>query len=246
MCMIFRYCLIFINFCIWPMPIWAETHKSCQSLFIVEPQIGPQKMSHISDFLNLIIKIKSISEEFKIAFSFYNENEKKLTIEDHVVDVFSQYLLEKDKRTISLSFQNIMPMAIALHDIGKPKAIINGRRDLQHLWTIPMVVEFLTKIGWDVLDIKKCIALISFSGFGELAQRQKSAYEVFVEIDKISQELKVTPWEFYRAKKAFYLSDAGSYSQLRNTVFFERTNKTLYLRNFNFLELEYWLTESLK
>lgn len=187
-----------------------------------------------------LIQLKNDAELSKM-FSSMNEASKGITIERHVREVFKQFIIEKRGVVLSSDFLQIMPIAIALHDIGKPYAIAKGERHLQHLYTVPMMTEVMQRKGYTQKQIKLAIALVDFTGFGDLAKGDKNAFQVALEILDVAKELAVNPWDFYQAKKIFYMSDAGSYSQLRYHVFEQKPEGQLELKTERFLELEYWL-----
>lgn len=172
----------------------------------------------------------------------FNEKEKGLRIEDHVIDVFNQYLKEKKRYVLNPLLIDILPITIALHDIGKPLAIQNGNRDSQHLYTIPMLETLLKKHHFSRRQIETSKALIMYTGFGDLAKNQKNSFEVAKDIYQISESLGLSSRDFYIAKKLFYTADAGAYSQLRKHIFNELEDGSLDLKTGRFFELEYWLT----
>ncbi|MGZ3805852.1 MAG: hypothetical protein ACXVB4_16660 [Pseudobdellovibrionaceae bacterium] len=216
----------------------AETNL-CSQVFY--DQLVPHEVESISEFNQILETLKTVPE-LKKSYSSFNEISKKLTLEDHTRSVFIQFLIESHYKHLSKDFLRILPLTIALHDIGKPFAIAKGERDEQHLFTLPLVRSFLKEKGWEESDIQRSLALIRFTGFGELLKGEKSALDVAKEIIKISSELKVEAWDFYLAKRAFYLSDAGSYTQLRSFVLREDASGRLHPKGSQFEELEYWIS----
>ncbi len=192
------------------------------------------------NFDQILIQLKKDAELNKM-FSSMNEASKGITIERHVRDVFKQFIVERREAVLSYDFLQIMPIAIALHDIGKPYAIAKGERHMQHLYTVPMMTEIMQRKGYSKRQIKLAIALVDFTGLGDLAKGDKNAFQVALEVLDLAKELAVKPWDFYQAKKIFYMSDAGSYSQLRYHVFEQKSEGQLELKTERFLELEYWL-----
>ncbi len=222
----------------------------CRTLFevpkSVTDSIGYTTQESITTRLNsfkvLIQEVKK-DDLFKQMLLDFNEKEKGITIETHVFDVYNQYLLESQGLSLIPQLMRVLPLAIALHDIGKPLAIERGRRDLQHDYTIPMMRKYLTEKKWPKADINLAIALVSYSGLGDLAKKKKIAKVVAEELRILSESLKISVIDFYMAKKAFYFSDAGAYSQLRELVFNELPDGRLEPKSERFLELEELLFE---
>lgn len=219
-------------------PAMAGTN-SCNQLF--HDPLAPQEVESISEFNQMLETLKNVAE-FRKSYLSYNEIAKQLTIEEHTRTVFLHFLIESRYAPISKDLLRILPLTIALHDIGKPFAIAKGRREDQHLFTIPMVHSFLKEKGWKEIDIQRSLALIRFTGFGELLKGEKSALDAAKEIIKVSFELKIEPWNFYLARRAFYLSDAGAYSQLREFVLIEDASGRLNSKGSQLEDLEYWIS----
>lgn len=194
----------------------------------------------LKTFKNLLTELKK-NALFAKMFADFNEREKGIRIEQHVIQVFSQYLIERRMQTLSSEFIDILPITIALHDIGKPLAIQKGHRDLQYEYTGPLMREFLVQNHFSKRQIDISLALVSYAGLGELVRGQKTAFQVSVEIHDLAESLGVSALDFYNAKRVFYSADAGSYSQLRVFIFNELPDGRLDIKSNCFLELEHWL-----
>lgn len=173
----------------------------------------------------------------------FNEVEKGFRIEDHVIHVYSQYLIERRSRIVSRQFADVFPIIIALHDIGKPLAIQNGHRHLQHEYTVPLMKNYLQKHNYSKTQIDMAVALVTYTGFGDLIKGVKSTFEVSVEIHQIAASLGISALDFYNAKRIFYIADAGSYQQLQ-PLFIKSSAGSLNLKSEKLLELEYWIVSS--
>lgn len=226
--------------------VWSNKAQAfrCESVFAHTLE-SPRSFEKFSEFEQLIGRLKYF-DDFKALYSQFNEASKKITIEEHTRDVFKQYLLESRNSNLHEDFLRIMPVVIALHDIGKPLAIAVGKRDDQHLYTVPLMKRFLKENQWQALDIERAVALVTYSGMGDLVKGRKAAFHVAQEISLLAERIGVSPMDFYLAKKAFYLSDAGAYQQLRGRVFVESPVGTLVPRGLQFEELEYWLFRDAK
>lgn len=242
--MLFVGCRNLILFVTLTAGFWSQAQSlSCENLLIHSLNLRSGAIKSIHAFDQLLHQLKQ-RPELEHLYSELNENTdtKKISIEAHTRDVFKQFLIESKSQTpISPGLLKVLPMTIALHDIGKPLAIRAGQRDLQHVYTAPMVRTLLKENGWPPVDIEKCIALITFSGFGDLLKSQKSVFDVLLEIHQISRQLNVRPIDFFNAKKAFYLSDAGAYEQLRNKIFKQTPAGSLDPFSEKLDELEHWL-----
>lgn len=212
---------------------------TCQEVFAAS-KIAPHRVYNLREFDGLMDQLKAHGD-FQNLYSQYNEAVKKITIEEHTRDVFRQFLIETHHAPLDRRILKIMPVTIALHDIGKPLAISAGNRDSQHLFTVPIMESFLKENGWDSLDIKRSLALVSFTGFGQVLKKEKTAFMVAQEINKLARELEMTPKEFYLAKRAFFLADAGAYQQLRGAVLVEMKQGRLDSKGPQLDELEFWL-----
>ncbi len=223
----------------------AQAQVTCRTLFEVPKSVTAsisytENKDFVSDLRSFKIVIKEIKKDrfLNKMFLDFNEKEKGITIETHVIDVFKQYLLESKRLVFNTRFLRVLPIAIALHDIGKPLAIEQGRRDLQHNFTIPLIRSYLNEKHWPEEDVNLVVDLVSYSGLGDLAKKTKTADVVVKELRILAANLRVPVSELYQAKRAFYFSDAGAYPQLRDFVFNELPDGRLEPKSERFVELE--------
>ncbi len=135
------------------------------------------------------------------------------TIEEHTLMVMRQF--EKyfaDKNLPNLTDTGFFRIMLALHDIGKPIAIRNGDKRLQHGETVPIVRLFLGYLKYDRPMIDLATALLSDDPIGEYFKKEIPLKEVKERLMRMSEAASISSLELFRILKIVYMSDAGSYT----------------------------------
>lgn len=156
------------------------------------------------------------------------------SIEEHTLMVAFQY--EKyftDKVMPAGINKKFMRFLIALHDIGKSQAIDLGDKDLQHIYTSPIIKNTFEKIGFSTQDALLAKYLISEDPIGRYLKGGPLIESKNYIIEK-SQELNMLPLELldlfsiiYRCDAGSYTKDAGGKASLDHLFKFNKEDKTL-------------------
>lgn len=156
------------------------------------------------------------------------------TIKEHtlrVLQVFqtqkSYYQLEQLKLAAGVRLSETLIMTIALHDIGKPRAITAGNKWLQHEFTIPILEEQFIKYQYSSNEIDLAKALVDNDIIGELLQGQLTAEQAVTKLQVCANEAHMQLKDFFALQQLFYVSDAGSYPFLLKQVFKREQNNQL-------------------
>ena len=69
---------------------------------------------------------------------------------------------------------NLFIVTLILHDLGKPKAILDGDKALQHQYTVPVLENFLESMGFNEKEIRVSAGLISGDPIGEFLKKNQT------------------------------------------------------------------------
>lgn len=169
-----------------------------------------------------------------------------LTVEQHtrqVADNWGKQITDEELAALSKStgieLGELMKDVVALHDIGKPIAIKKGRKSLQHSETIPILRAKLEERGFSKPQVDLAIALVGNDVIGGLLKAEKPDVRVaYNNLVTLSQQANVTLKDFFKLATYFFKADAGSYPNLRNSIFIEGMNGKLLLPDVTFGILE--------
>lgn len=224
----------------------VSARSKCEALFLPTQKLKTdydRDRQKIAETRKLLDSLKSNAKIKKNLFSHnFSDANQSSTIESHTVDVYTQFLKQARQLPRDSVLHPLMELIIALHDIGKPDAVAAGDRNRQHEFTILIMKDVLVKSGWSALNIKRAVAMVTYPGFSQLLKNERSAFQVAQDFLKLAQELELSPMELFKFKKAYYLSDAGAYYELRNTLFKENPKFHLEEKSPLMLEVEYWIS----
>lgn len=168
----------------------------------------------------------------------------ELTIREHslrVLKIFDTNLERGELKATRVSdgvrVASVMRAALALHDIGKPLAILAGDKALQHQFTIPILQREMRRVGFNQKEIALAKALVEGEVIGQLLQKMISIEQAEFVLKQYAARVEMSPDDFFSLKAAFYIADAGSYHTLRDKVF-QEINGTLVPRDPIFSQLK--------
>lgn len=129
--------------------------------------------------------------------------------------------------------KNLFRLVLALHDIGKPRALAEGNKDLHHKYSAETLQWLLQELGYGEKDVRLARVLVDRDPIGQLFKSKnvnRSARQVLA----MAHEARVDPDAFLELLLIFYKCDASSYTEdaggIRNLdqVFeFHKASKTL-------------------
>lgn len=135
------------------------------------------------------------------------------TIREHTAMVLGQ--VEKYVEGYDLPM-GISPAAFhmmtALHDMGKPRAIEEGSKDLQHKYSREIVETVLTQLGFYDSEVAITAAVVDGDPIGAYLTGMLSAEESAQIITEKARQTVLTVPEFWSIQETFYKVDASSYT----------------------------------
>lgn len=138
------------------------------------------------------------------------------TLFEHTVMVLGQFEKYFAVREWCMPLSlDVFRLMLCLHDIGKPLAVEEGDKKLQHGFTLTFIDEAAESqrivLSSDELRIVK--ALIDGDAIGSLLKGHKLLDDVVDQIKNNAQESQLTLRDFFAMLVVYYQSDAGSYTE---------------------------------
>lgn len=156
--------------------------------------------------------IEFFSEEFRAAFDA-DSGSDGYSIRKRTLMVMGQFAKYFSHRPLPAGVPNdLMEMVLALHDIGKPEAVLAGSKDLQHEFTVPHVRAAARALGYANAQVRLAESLANSDDIGLFLMRKGTAEERARAIASAAEGTGLSVKEFYSLLKIFYQSDAGSYT----------------------------------
>lgn len=197
---------------------------------------GVEKVLKSKDFKpkDLIDALKK-TPEFQKLFEANSGVSEGYTIEQHtemVMKQFEKYFAGKDlPGGMDADFMRLL---LAVHDIGKPRAIEKGDKGAQHEETGPIVRELFAKLGMSPKKIDLAVSLLSGDPIGKMLQGEISRDQAMEQVAAMAQQAHLPPSEFldallvlYKSDTSAYTSDAGAKPSLDPLFNFDPANRKL-------------------
>ncbi|MHB8899145.1 MAG: hypothetical protein ACYC6Y_10405 [Thermoguttaceae bacterium] len=132
----------------------------------------------------------------------------------------------------------LMENVVALHDIGKPIAIRQGKKSAQHSKTLPILEEQLWSQGYQDKDVSLAKALVGNDVLESLIRGKVAPDAVFNKLKALSDQAGVSLQDFAALQASLYKSDAGAYPEVADSIFFKGPIDRFTLPDVNFGILE--------
>ena len=160
---------------------------------------------------------------------------EKYTLRQHTIMVMNQFEKYFAHNPLPAKIQNrYFRLFLAVHDLGKPRAIANGGKHLQHQYTRKMIENLFAKLEIDQLHTAIALALASGDPLGKYIRGKLSAAEAK---NIISNNAKTTTLSysdylailivFFKVDAGSYTEDAGGKKSLDNKFNFDPQNRKL-------------------
>lgn len=135
------------------------------------------------------------------------------TIREHTLMVMTQFekYFNKEQLPLGISIE-VFRKILAVHDIGKPEAIIQGSKKKQHEYSKMYVPDILRKYGLSEKNIKIAEALVSGDPIGSYLKTGNMGDSI-KEIKKLAEEAGVNVKDIFEILVVFYKVDAGAYTE---------------------------------
>jgi hypothetical protein len=144
-----------------------------------------------------------------------------MTLEDHttkVMEIFEKYFERKVNLILKDTYFKLL---LALHDLGKPKAVAERRQEKQHDYT----VEIITTISKDFrLACEIMFPIKTLIAGDPIGRHLNKKHEMPLEdslrlIRNMANQLSVTVREIWSTLLVYYQCDVSGYDSLRKKVF---------------------------
>lgn len=123
--------------------------------------------------------------------------------------------------------ERFMKVVLAFHDIGKGEAVRQGKD--QHEVTVPILKEAMAKLGFPEEQIRLAANLVDNDLLGEWqVGRRHDVSEVRGALRALAQDSGIPMNDFLVMQKLFYISDAGSYTHIREAFMEADSNGKLH------------------
>lgn len=135
------------------------------------------------------------------------------SLEEHIHAVLSQYqkYMQHDQ-----ALKNIDPRFfitfLMFHDLGKPLAVLAGDKTRQHQFTLPILKDLLTQLGF-LSEIPLAESLLVGDPIGGYIKGRCTLEDAIQHIRQAAEHAQLPISQFYAVLKAYYLVDAGAYTK---------------------------------
>jgi len=140
----------------------------------------------------------------------------KLTLEEHTQAVITNYLHYFKGKQSLFDNEKEFVLFLALHDIGKPKAILLGNKHLQHEQSIIIVNKIRDILPIETNSVERVKHLINGDVIGPYLDPRYSVSleETLQEVKKMAGSIGLTAGQLFPSLLIYYQVDAGSYPSL--------------------------------
>ena len=156
------------------------------------------------------------------------------TLEQHTTFILTQFdRYFSNKKLPGKVSVKLFRVFLALHDLGKPKAVKEGNKGLQYEYTKELINEILGRLDFSNSEIKICLSLVDGDPIGQYlytdnlkdAKKQTSerARRANVPINEFFELLLI----YYKCDAGSYTKDAGGLKALDKLFIFDHKNKEL-------------------
>lgn len=135
---------------------------------------------------------------------------EKYSLERHTLMMMGQFERYHASRVPagSLPFFRLM---LALHDIGKPRAVEAGEKDRQHEFTRVIMRDYLHALGWKRRNVDLAVAIVDGDPIGRYVQGG-SRRAAKAELEEMAGRVGLHAAQLYPWVMRLYLSDAPAYT----------------------------------
>jgi hypothetical protein len=158
--------------------------------------------------MEIVSSLKSIP----LLTPFYETKVRHYTLEDHtmlVIGQFDRYF----KNTNTVIPKNLFRLLLALHDIGKPKAFLEGNIHNQYKDTIEIVSQIRPQLPYNKESIDLCLSIVNGDPIGSLFQDKISTQKSAALISQMRTVSNLEAAPFFKILTIYYQCDAASYTQ---------------------------------
>jgi hypothetical protein len=145
------------------------------------------------------------------------------------VDNFEDFNLKDMLPTCELNLLPLMRFSLVVHDIGKPEAVENGDKNLQHKYTKVIIDKEMTRLGFLESEKRFVQALVSGDPIGKLIKGHVTLDDSYNQIVEMSKNANMSVQTFFQALIPYYISDAYAYPTVK--ALFDQRDGTLVIKH---------------
>lgn len=173
----------------------------------LEVIFNPSRDFYPNDLLN-VLQIQ-FPEEYESDLGLIERDKLRM----HTLKVMNQFEKWFAHKNLPAGMdKNLFRLILALHDIGKPKALAQGNKDLHHKYSAETLQWLLQELGYGEKDVRLAGVLVNRDPIGQLFKSKnvnRSARQVLA----MAREAGVDQDEFLELLLIFYKCDASSYTE---------------------------------
>ncbi len=138
---------------------------------------------------------------------------------DHTLSVLSLYrrYFEGYDLPDGISREFFEEMLI-LHDVGKPDAILQGDKRLQHKFTIPLINASAKLLNWTEAQLNVGIGLLNGDPIGAFLKHEIDMHSTSRSLNKMLKFSGLPRCGFFKAMTIYYQVDTAAYSTMGGVV----------------------------
>jgi len=144
-----------------------------------------------------------------------------LNLDKHTQKVIENYETYFSGKVKLLSTDNNFKILLALHDIGKPKAVLEKTKENQHEYSLNIISSLSKEVPFFKTNLNKIEAIINADPIGKYLDTRfnMSIAESVNCIKVMSEKLGLTIKETWRNLVIYYQCDAAGYNSLKTKIF---------------------------
>jgi hypothetical protein len=141
----------------------------------------------------------------------YETKVRHYTLEAHTLLVMEQF--DKYFSTLDIIMpRNLFRLLLALHDIGKPRAFLEGNINNQYQYTIQMINQIRNQLPFRSKSVDFCVTLINGDPVGLYLQGKIDLATATTVVHNMAAGLPLSTPDFFRILTMYYQCDAAAYT----------------------------------
>lgn len=165
------------------------------------------------------------------------------TVQEHTERVLEVYFDQRDKYGYPESdkrYRIMMPVVVALHDIGKPVAVrTQGSTESQHVHNAKIVAGVLRSIGFTEDEVRVGKTIVSGDILGNHVKNGRHYSYTYPLVVSAAKQAGISKLEFMKLLRVEYVADANAYPGVRNSAFWQEQQSGRLVSRNNSLESLY-------
>ncbi len=181
-----------------------------------------------------IIDALSRVEEIKGLYSDLAGVSEGYTVRQHTERVLAVYLEQRKRYGYPQSdkrYPLMMPIVVALHDIGKPVAARTSGTQAQHVHNKAIVGAMLRHLGFTAEEVQVGTTIVSGDLLGWVVKGNVDTQSAINSLADFAEQAGVSKKEYFAVLRTEYLADAASYPSVRQSAFYPDQTGKLVSRN---------------